>query len=559
MVQMYAETHKANGISTPIWTHNPHAPRHSQRQSHRHLTFFSLSPITMSAPAEAVPETAQTASPITRLPDPLLRLIFRDVTQVYPSGRDYPNYNYPSGPQSQSQLGWVALTHTCRRLRSVALDAESASFWGSSVCALPKALPVFLERARDAPLSILIEPNDWGRWESTPQDLLDLVTRHAPRLERICVVLPSSEADATTRAENCAIFHAALIDALSGKDLPLLKHIDLSYAPYASASPAPLSTSTAFTAPKLVSLRLSQQRISADTLYDILRSSPELQSLSIDWHPSDSPSLICLPLANAGAPLHMPNLTDLSLSAHDFPSVLAVWKLFITHRDVRASFHAQTNDARDFQSALTALSPLFYRAGLHSLALSTTSDTFTFRMLSKRPSAHSPSLSVTTTRASGSTTTPSDLLDAFLRFIDSSWLDTLHLDVVNLSPSALSILSSFDTIVELSTPFSSRSVLAQLAISVQDEDEDPIFPSMGTLTLTDRDEDGEGTEKWGVAGLFLKGRAKQGAEVDCVRLTGRKERRVMGMADGKSLEDVDRLGMEVVRGLVSEVVDERVD
>ncbi|VDB96217.1 unnamed protein product [Peniophora sp. CBMAI 1063] len=520
----------------------------------------------MPSSGEAVPLAAQTASPLTLLPDPLLRLIFRNVlsgSRAFPTGK----------------LAW---THTCRRLRNVALAPEAKDVWGANVTAIPEALNVFLERARDAPLCVDLEPDDWDGWKDKSQTLLDLVSEHTAHIERISVVLPSfSQLDHDTaardaKAASCTSFHAALLDALAGKELPLLKHLDLSYAPYASSPSAPLSSAKPFTAPNLTTLRLSRQRISADHLYAILRSSLDLQSLSISWTPTDSPTLIQLPLKDAGAPLHMPNLTDLSLSAHDLPSVLGVWKVLIPCRNVRASFEASTSDAREFGSALTALSPLFYRAGLHNLALHTTADAFTFRMLPKRNLDTSPSLSVTTTtRASNPTTTPSELLDMFLRFIDSTWLDSLHLDVISLSKPAVSILSGFDTIVEMSCPFSSRSILYQLA-SAEVADEDPILPSMGTLTLTspsssqqsDASEAGPGPEetreKWDVVQRFLKSRAEKSAEVDCVRLMGRAvaERRGRGVngsssAGKKSAREEDEDGLRAVRGLVSEVVDGR--
>lgn len=538
-----------------------------------------------AASGEAVPPAAQSASPLTLLPDPLLRLIFGHVISSYhPAIRCSESYRdyYPAGPYSplpsanhirlrrkaagfKSKLGWVHFTHTCQRLRNVALDADSAGIWGSSICAVgPQVMPVLLERAHDASLSVVIAPDDWDTWESESQILLDLIRNNASRLERISVVLPSfSELDASTRdprSAHCTQFHAAVLDTLADKDLPLLNHLDLSYTPYASTPSSPLSTSTPFTAPNLTSLRLSRQRISADHLYDILRSSLDLASLSIDWIPSDSASLIQLPLKDAEAPLHMPNLKDLSMSTHDFPSVLAVWKLLIPCRDVRASFNATTSDAREFQSALNALSPLFYRAGLHNLSLHTSADTFTFRMLPKRNIDHSPSLSVTTTRAPDSIITPSELLDTFLRFIDASWLDSLHLDVLSLSKPALSILSGFDTIVEMSCPFSSRSILHQLSSTA--DDEDPVFPSMGTLTLKDEDADDDGgKEKWDVVQKFLKGRREKSVEVDCVRLVGSKGSgsTINGRSSvgRKSVREVDKEGLQAVRELVTEVVDRR--
>lgn len=221
----------------------------------------------MRTAGEAVPEAAQTDSPLTRLPDPLLRLIFRHVIAIWPPARTYLRYSR-AGPQSR--LGWVHFTHTCRRLRNVALDPESASLWGSNIVMMPRALAIFLERARDAPLSIDLAPDGCSVWVDQSQILLDLVSENTSRLERFSVVLPTySELDPWAReaaTAKCAGFYASLLDTLAGKDLPLLRHLDLSYTPEVSAPSVALSNSTPFTAPNLTTLRLSRQRISADHL-----------------------------------------------------------------------------------------------------------------------------------------------------------------------------------------------------------------------------------------------------------------------------------------------------
>ncbi|KAI0033008.1 hypothetical protein K488DRAFT_14992, partial [Vararia minispora EC-137] len=51
---------------------------------------------------------------------------------------------------SPSSLGWIRITHVSRHWRAVALHVPL--LWARSVCTLPAAFAVLLQRAKSAPL-----------------------------------------------------------------------------------------------------------------------------------------------------------------------------------------------------------------------------------------------------------------------------------------------------------------------------------------------------------------------------------------------------------------------
>ncbi|KZV61712.1 hypothetical protein PENSPDRAFT_592456, partial [Peniophora sp. CONT] len=76
-------------------------------------------------------------APIGRLPPEILGTIFTLVAKAEP-----PQY---ASKSIKGDLGWVRLSHICRAWRDLCIDTPS--LWGRAIGRLPRALPVFMERA----------------------------------------------------------------------------------------------------------------------------------------------------------------------------------------------------------------------------------------------------------------------------------------------------------------------------------------------------------------------------------------------------------------------------
>jgi hypothetical protein len=115
---------------------------------------------------------------------------------------------FPEEIGKPGSLGWVRLTHVCRRWRDIGLSL--AAIWaGDSLCALPKAFPITLERARDCPLTFR-RVRKKNELMPLSKQQLDAVYRHISRITTLCHTHPGSWSS-----------------LLHGKCLPLLKTLDI--------------------------------------------------------------------------------------------------------------------------------------------------------------------------------------------------------------------------------------------------------------------------------------------------------------------------------------------
>ena len=112
--------------------------------------------------------------PISRLPPELIGEIIQLVAELEPPRRPCVRYlNLPSLSinvhvgtlPTRSQIGWIRLAAVCHRWRSIVLN--KASLWADSVCALPGAEDIMLERARDAPLTLRMDTRRHAYGEKT--------------------------------------------------------------------------------------------------------------------------------------------------------------------------------------------------------------------------------------------------------------------------------------------------------------------------------------------------------------------------------------------------------
>ncbi|KZV70283.1 hypothetical protein PENSPDRAFT_724785 [Peniophora sp. CONT] len=84
---------------------------------------------------------------IQNLPDELFNYLFTALADGYPAIRA------KLGSETKPSLGWVVVSHACKRWRTIALH-DCSKLWAQSFSAFPVALETMLLRAKDAPLSL---------------------------------------------------------------------------------------------------------------------------------------------------------------------------------------------------------------------------------------------------------------------------------------------------------------------------------------------------------------------------------------------------------------------
>ena len=246
---------------------------------------------------------------ISSLPPELLARIFRFYTLIEPPW---------SGLQ---KLGWIVVTHVCRRWRQVALD--DSMLWARIVGVSPSTEWILeaLVRARDAPLRF------------------DIVG--APSPEALFKFTPHMSHTRILRLPNLSIHDMEVVREICTLEAPVLEHFELGISDASLITfPQLAAGMTLFKghSPKLRSFiishitipwslvprgQLTQLRITSswistlsvsslndsNQLFDLLLNSPELKSLSIKFClPSVLSQVAC------GEPIHLPCLSRLSLS-----------------------------------------------------------------------------------------------------------------------------------------------------------------------------------------------------------------------------------------------------
>ncbi|KZV64216.1 hypothetical protein PENSPDRAFT_175356 [Peniophora sp. CONT] len=79
------------------------------------------------------------------LPDDIINELFDIAADLDPAGQ-------PESASNRRKLGWINLTHVCRRWREVGLDRST--LWANVVTTFPRALDVMLARAKSVPLTL---------------------------------------------------------------------------------------------------------------------------------------------------------------------------------------------------------------------------------------------------------------------------------------------------------------------------------------------------------------------------------------------------------------------
>ncbi|KAI0039420.1 hypothetical protein FA95DRAFT_1504207, partial [Auriscalpium vulgare] len=97
----------------------------------------------MSAARRALRQKHNAILPVERLPPEILRIIFTSCAEIDPP--------LLFAPLPKTRIGWLAVTHTCRRWRDVAL--EHSGLWAQVSRSLgPEWADTFVERAKMMPL-----------------------------------------------------------------------------------------------------------------------------------------------------------------------------------------------------------------------------------------------------------------------------------------------------------------------------------------------------------------------------------------------------------------------
>ena len=86
----------------------------------------------------------------SKLPDDIIYEIYRVSFKIDPPRAAQSNYYYHSQPAT---LGWINLTHVCRRWRMIGL--EVSSLWAGVLCVFSPDVKAILKRAKNAKLTIV--------------------------------------------------------------------------------------------------------------------------------------------------------------------------------------------------------------------------------------------------------------------------------------------------------------------------------------------------------------------------------------------------------------------
>ncbi|KAI0029940.1 hypothetical protein K488DRAFT_88241 [Vararia minispora EC-137] len=202
---------------------------------------------------------------IAKLNDDVLRFLFTFSADIEPL-RISPSTN-------DICLGWVLLTHVCRRWRLVICNM--GELWAANLCCIPAAFDTFLSRAGGRPLTFdyplrCLPPLP------PPQAIIDLALHHIERVSQLCVPLgyrgwtALHDRPLPCLQRICFLnFRERTPEGTIRLNSPNLKEVNILYMP------------VAFLAPKLSSLVVSMHPTSPLLLLETLAHSPSLQHLAL--------------------------------------------------------------------------------------------------------------------------------------------------------------------------------------------------------------------------------------------------------------------------------------
>ncbi|VDB96212.1 unnamed protein product [Peniophora sp. CBMAI 1063] len=529
---------------------------------------------------------------ILRLHEELFCLIFRHLSDIYPPGE-------------VNQLGWIVCTHVCQSWRRIGTE-ECATLWGECLCAFPRASPIFLERARSAKLTVDLTVTERatyveGSWilsEDLKDTLCGIFQGRTQQLQRVSlsfsafrpilpafraatfdngnpagVTSPNIEADMKLRADNervmskgqrASLLSGAALDGFMGQTLPALRELEIVYETYqCSVKSTALHSDTAFVAPNLISLKLHRQCIPVHILYDILQSTPLLETLDVQWTHEDGTDMTG-DLAGLKPPLSLPQLKNVALSSPtlSLEGLRSFVGLIRAHPDVRLRFGGSVTSHQEAIEFLAMLAALIRRSSLDLFTirggrfpLSGTSIVFSSTLAS--PSNPKPCVDVAFEREGPQIVS---LVQQMFMSADYTRIRALRLDVDSISlamaPDVMSFLAQLTAIQELQVNLSSDGLLlgfasvGQLDAALQPR----LFPDLKTLVL--RRINLSPSSLWQregrqAANAFLEARKEAGVPVSKVILRGMK----LGSVGFDRVPD--DVALRELEEFVDEVVDQR--
>lgn len=528
--------------------------------------------------AEAAPN--KPVAPVLRLHDELFYLIFQHLCAIYPAGAD-------------NKLGWIYVTHTCSPWRRIAID-ECAPLWGRSLCVFPKAFLTFLARARDAKLTIKLMESDhrpeqlsWFESDELKEALLSVFRERPLQIQCASLVFPAfraklrnptappviddpdpeiqaENARITAKGEQASLLSSATLSGLLGKMLPDLQQLEVVYDMiYCPVESTKLSNNNAFSAPGLISLKLLRQHIPVEMLYNILRNTPLLETLEVQWTALDGQTVLD-DLPRLKIPLSLPRLKSISLGSPTIvlDSLRSLWSLIRPHADVRLCFIGPVSSGQEAIDFLAVLAPHLQRPSGDTLTVrwgGARNSGFALSSSSSTQSDPQPCVEIKFTER----VPPAFILavvDETFTAADYTRIRVLDLDVglgfTLTAPHTVVQLAQFIALEELRVEFNPDGPLAGLDVLPTGIAMPlPIFPALKTLVLKRINLSGfsswraEGRE---VVSGFLRGRKEAGVPVSRVVLRGMKlDFSFDGVQDEVALRE---LGTDV-----DEVIDQRCD
>ncbi|KZV64217.1 hypothetical protein PENSPDRAFT_656753 [Peniophora sp. CONT] len=175
-------------------------------------------------------------------PDDIFNEILDAVAYIEPAGQ--PTRNRDHQRETWQTLGWIRLTHVCRRWRYIGLNRPS--LWASVVTNFPRASEIMIARAKNAPFTLRLDLYNFSlliKVESFYPDFLENILALVPR-SRVIHDAEDWESVLRGRARNWG-------DILQGQTLPLLESLNIANIYNRRTALEPLIPDNPFFAPNL--------------------------------------------------------------------------------------------------------------------------------------------------------------------------------------------------------------------------------------------------------------------------------------------------------------------
>jgi hypothetical protein len=243
--------------------------------------------------------------PFDNLPDDLLREVFERLSEI--------------DPPLTTQLGWITITHVCRRWRVIALGPGLSALWGKIVCTYvkPEVFNIILSRSGSAPLFL-----DFSSFPTSPHLSFDNL-----QVQHILYALTNAHllhrVSSFVEGYTTHLFDDSLW-FFSGKEFPVLRHLEVTTSyirptdhirPMIAPALKKLCLGGFFfpiMSPSLRHLSLINAPRLVDEYVEMLSRIPLLEELHMEF------SLLHSPAPNLAKPISLPQLKRISLTdTHD--------------------------------------------------------------------------------------------------------------------------------------------------------------------------------------------------------------------------------------------------